>query len=141
MEAGLVGTDHEIGERGHAAVGDHANRLARIERAEETRFAAEGIGDLRFGRESVLGQARQLRQLDLVDHVVAAHQRQHELLVAIGIAADDRDRLGGARERDAHQRGDVLAGLCVGVSMSRSCSAGAGRSPGDTASASSTLAA
>jgi hypothetical protein len=103
----FVGADDEIRHRRDAAVGDHADRFLRCDRAEEARFGAEVVEDLGFGREAVIGQAGQFRELDLVDDVVAAHQRQHETLVG----RHDRDRLDRACQRDAQQRGHVLAGL------------------------------
>jgi hypothetical protein len=47
----FVGADDEIGIAATRAVGDHADRLLRRDRAEETRLAAEVVEDLGFGRE------------------------------------------------------------------------------------------
>ena len=109
VEAGLIGADHEVRHRRHVAVGDHADRLLRADRAEEPRLAAQVGEDLGLRRQAVLGHAGDLAQLDLVDGVVAAYQRQHEAAIR-----HHGHRLDGALERNAEQCGDVLAGLLRG---------------------------
>jgi hypothetical protein len=85
---------------------------------------------------AVVGQARRACQLDLVDAVVAAHQRQHEAL----LAHHGTDLT--VRSADAEQRGDVLAGLLRRrVDLAHRFAGRRRARPGATASASSTLAA
>ncbi len=45
-------------------------------------LAAERVDDFLLGREAVFGEARELLQLDLVDFVIAAHERKHQSLLA-----------------------------------------------------------
>src|SRR5690606_19416834 len=111
VETRLVGADDEVGHRRDFAVGDHADRLPGRHRPQAPGLAAQVRADLGFGGQAVAGHALDLGQLDLVDLVVAAHQHEHELLAAFAIDADQRDRPGRARKLDAHQRGDVGAGL------------------------------
>ena len=70
-----------------------------------------GGGDLRLGRQPVVGQAFDLGQLDLVDFMVTAHQYQHELL-CLSFTRDQRHRLHRALQVDAEQGRD-LAGAGV----------------------------
>ena len=109
VEARLVGADDEVGHRRDLAVGDHADRPLRADRAEEAGLAAEVVEDFRLAGHAVVGHAGHLLKLDLVDLVVAAHQRQHE-----AVLGHQRHRFHGALQRQAEQRGHVLAGFLGG---------------------------
>ncbi len=91
---GLVGADHEVGHRRDAAVGDHADRLSSAltgPRKPGSLPRCSGISASVARRYSA--RPGELGQLDLVDRVVAAHQRQHELRRACVVLAHQRDRL------------------------------------------------
>ncbi len=110
-----VGAADEVAHRRDRAIGDDAHRPPGSDRTEVARLAAEVRLDLRRrGEAEAAIEAGQLAGLDFVERVVAANEQQpdHRLgrlaLVILAVGRED-ERLHGPCQRQAEQRGDVLA--------------------------------
>jgi hypothetical protein len=105
VEPGLVGAADEVRHDRDRAVDDQRHVLRQPDRAEEAGAAAQAGHDLGVGRPAPAGESRHLADLDLVAHVIAAHHQHGKLVVG-----DDEQALDAPRERQAEERGDLLAG-------------------------------
>ena len=77
MEVAVVGAADEVAHASHRAISHDPHRLARADRAQVPRLAAEVISDLGDRREPIAAlQARHLAGLDFIERVIATHEQQ-----------------------------------------------------------------